>query len=148
MGGAGAAAGVLAGGMLTSWLGWRSVFLVNVPVGLAAGLLALHMVPRSGSASRFGRGLDLPGAALAVAGLVTVVSAFAGAPAHGWASARTLLLLALALVLLAAVAAAGTPAPRPPLPPHNLFPRAHRAAVPGVAGAPPVAVRPHVPPPR
>jgi EmrB/QacA subfamily drug resistance transporter len=105
MGGAGAAAGVLAGGILTSWLGWRSVFLVNVPVGLAAGLLALHMVPRSGSASRFGRRLDLPGAALAVAGLVTVVYAFAGTPTHGWASARTLLLFALAVVLLAAFAA-------------------------------------------
>src|SRR5215469_14143397 len=36
IGGAGAAAGVLAGGVLTSWLGWRAVFLVNVPVGLAA----------------------------------------------------------------------------------------------------------------
>src|SRR5260370_20592450 len=57
IGGADAAAGVLAGGILTSWLGWRSVFLVNVPVGLAAGLLAPHMVPRSGSPSPFPRGL-------------------------------------------------------------------------------------------
>src|SRR5215467_16004503 len=40
--GAGAAVGVLAGGMLTTWLGWRSVFLVNVPVGLAAGVLGLR----------------------------------------------------------------------------------------------------------
>src|SRR5215475_5744469 len=83
IGGAGAAAGVLAGGMLTTWLGWRSVFLVNVPVGLAAGLLSVHVVPRSGSAGRLGRELDLPGAALAVAGLVTVAYALAGAPAHG-----------------------------------------------------------------
>src|SRR5689334_7679516 len=45
LGGAGAAAGVLAGGVLTSWLGWRSVFLINVPVGAAAGLLSLRLVP-------------------------------------------------------------------------------------------------------
>src|SRR5215471_17596505 len=52
LGGAGAAAGVLAGGLLTTWLGWRSVFLVNVPVGVAAGLLSVRMVPRSAAASR------------------------------------------------------------------------------------------------
>jgi len=117
IGGAGAAAGVLAGGILTSWLGWRSVFLVNVPAGLAAGLLALHMVPRSAAARRFGRELDLPGAALAVAGLVTIVYTLAGAPAHGWASARTLLLLALGVVLLAAFAAVERRTRRPLLPP-------------------------------
>src|SRR5258708_1590444 len=115
MGGAGAAAGVLAGGILTSWLGWRSVFLVNVPVGLAAGLLALDMVPRSGSASRFGRRLDLPGPALAGGRPVTGVSALAGAPTHGWGSARTVLLLALAVVLLAAFAAGERPAAKPPV---------------------------------
>src|SRR6266702_4668062 len=117
IGGAGAAAGVLAGGILTSWLGWRSVFLVNVPAGLAAGLLALHMVPRSAAARRFGRELDLHGAALAVAGLVTIVYTLAGAPAHGWASARSLLLLALAVVLLAAFGVVERRTRRPLLPP-------------------------------
>ncbi len=116
IGGAGAAAGVLAGGILTSWLGWRSVFLVNVPVGLAAGLLALHMVPRSGSAGRLGWELDLPGASLAVAGLVTGGYALAGAPAHGWASARTLLLFALAVVVLAAFVAVERRSRRPLVP--------------------------------
>jgi hypothetical protein len=52
---------------------------------------------RSLGAARFGRELDLPGAALAVAGLVTLCYALANAPAHGWGSARTLILLALAL---------------------------------------------------
>src|SRR5499427_7059080 len=47
LGGGGAAAGVLAGGILTNWLGWRSVFLINVPVGVASGLLSLRLVPRS-----------------------------------------------------------------------------------------------------
>ena len=116
IGGAGAAVGVLAGGILTTWLGWRSVFLVNVPVGVVAGLLSLHLVPRHKPQHGLGRELDLPGAALAVAGLVTVAYALAGAPAHGWGSARTLLLLALAFVLLAAFAAVERSAWRPLVP--------------------------------
>ena len=51
IGGAGAAAGVLAGGMLDDVAGWRSVFLVNVPVGVVAGLLSLHLVPRHEAAA-------------------------------------------------------------------------------------------------
>ncbi len=116
IGGAGAAVGVLAGGILTTWLGWRSVFLVNVPVGVVVGLLSLRLVPWHKPGRRFGRELDLPGAALAVAGLVAVVYALAGAPAHGWASSRTVLLLALALVLLAAFAAVERSVRRPLVP--------------------------------
>ena len=116
IGGAGAAAGVLAGGILTTWLGWRSVFLVNVPVGVVAGLLSLHLVPRHRPQRRGVRELDLPGAALAVAGLVTVAYTLAGAPAHGWGSARTLLPLALALALLAGFAAVERSARRPLVP--------------------------------
>src|SRR5215470_6072621 len=116
LGGAGAAVGVLAGGVLTTWLGWRSVFLVNVPVGVAAGLLGLHLVPRHEPRRGFGRELDLPGAALAVTGLVTLAYALAGAPAHGWGSARTLLLLAAASILLAGFAAVERSARRPLVP--------------------------------
>jgi len=117
LGGAGAAAGVLAGGLLTTWLGWRAVFLVNVPVGAVAGLLSLRMVPRSAAASRAGRDLDLAGAALAVGGLVAATYAIAGAPSRGWVSAQTVLLVALAVALLAAFAVAERQARRPLLPP-------------------------------
>jgi EmrB/QacA subfamily drug resistance transporter len=117
IGGAGAAAGVLAGGMLTTWFGWRSVFLVNVPVGLTAFLLSMHMVPRSAAMRRLGAQLDLPGAALAVAGLVSIAYALAGAPAHGWASARTLLLFAVAIVLLTIFAVVERRSQRPLVPP-------------------------------
>jgi len=116
IGGAGAAVGVLAGGVLTTWLGWRSIFLVNVPVGMVAGLLSLHLVPRHQPGCRIISELDLPGAALAVAGLVTAAYALAGTPAHGWGSARTLLLLALAFVLLAAFATVERSARRPLVP--------------------------------
>ncbi len=115
IGGAGAAVGVLAGGILTTWLGWRSVFLVNVPVGVVAGLLSLHLVPQHRPRRRFVRELDLPGAALAVAGLVMLAYTLAGAPAHGWGSARTLL-LALALALLTGFAAVERSARRPLVP--------------------------------
>src|SRR5215472_15898827 len=59
LGGAGAAVGVLAGGVLTTWLGWRSVFLVNVPVGVAAGVLGMHLVPPHQPRRGLGRELDL-----------------------------------------------------------------------------------------
>ena len=110
IGGAGAAAGALAGGILTTWLGWRSVFLVNVPVGVVAGVLSLRLAPRHRPRRRFARELYLPGAALAVAGLVMLAYTLAGAPAHGWGSARTLLPLGLALAVLAGFAAAERPA--------------------------------------
>jgi len=117
LGGGGAAAGVLAGGILTTWLGWRSVFLVNVPVGVAAGLLSLRLVPRSGARPGARRQLDLPGALLVVAGLVTGVYALAGTAQHGWGPGRTLLLLALSAGLLAGFAVVERAARRPLLPP-------------------------------
>jgi EmrB/QacA subfamily drug resistance transporter len=119
IGGGGAAAGVLAGGMLTTWLGWRSVFLVNVPVGVVAAVLSLRLVPRSGAGTRNGRALDVPGALSVTAALATGVYALAGTSAHGWGSARTLLLLAVSTGLLAAFAAAERTARRPLLPPQT-----------------------------
>ena len=116
LGGAGAAVGVLAGGVLTTWLGWRSVFLVNVPVGVVTGLLALHLVPRHQLRRGQGRELDLVGAALAVAGLVTLAYALASAPAHGWPSAWTLGLLALALIFLVGFATVERSVCRPLVP--------------------------------
>jgi EmrB/QacA subfamily drug resistance transporter len=119
LGGGGAAAGVLAGGVLTTWLGWRSVFLVNVPVGVAAGLLSLRLVPSPGARARIRRELDLPGALLVVAGLVAGVYALAGTPQHGWGSARTLLLLAASVGLLTSFGVVERWAGRPLVPPQT-----------------------------
>ncbi len=135
LGGAGAAVGVLAGGILTTWLGWRSIFLVNVPVGAVAGALGMHLVPRHKPRARFVGELDLPGAALAVAGLVTVAYALAGAPAHGWGSARTLLLLVAAFVLLAAFAVVERFVRRPLVPPQIWRTRSLAAGVVVMLGA-------------
>jgi EmrB/QacA subfamily drug resistance transporter len=116
LGGAGAAVGVLAGGMLTSWLGWRSVFLINVPAGMIVGILSARLLPVAAPAGRV-RDLDLPGALLVTAGLATAVYALASAPAHGWGSARTLLLLAVSSSLLIGFAFVESRAARPLLPP-------------------------------
>jgi EmrB/QacA subfamily drug resistance transporter len=113
IGGAGAAAGVLLGGVLTSWLGWRSVFFVNVPTGLVTAAIALHLIPRGDTTPIRAvlRRLDLPGAGALVSGLGVLVYAVQGAAALGWGSARTLGLLALAAALLTGFAAIERRAP-------------------------------------
>jgi MFS family permease len=116
IGAGGAAAGVLLGGLLTSWLSWEWVFFVNVPVGAAAAALALRLVPTTPADRASLRGLDLPGALAVVAGLVVLVYAVEGAPDHGWGSARTLGLLAVAAALLGAFAAIERAAVRPLVP--------------------------------
>jgi EmrB/QacA subfamily drug resistance transporter len=100
IGGGGAAAGVLLGGILTSWAGWESVFFINLPIGVIAGGAALHLLPADSGSGGFRR-LDLPGAAALVSGLVTLVYAIEGTGTHGWDSARTLVLFAAAGILLA-----------------------------------------------
>ena len=126
----GLALGVLAGGALTTWLGWRSVFLINVPVGLAVFAAGRHLPadrvpsgPGAGGGTAPGarlRRLDLRGAVLAVAGPVAGVYAISGAPEHGWASARTLGLLALSAALLASFGLAERRASAPLIAPGTL----------------------------
>jgi EmrB/QacA subfamily drug resistance transporter len=132
---AGAAAGLVLGGMLTTWLSWEWVFLINVPVGLVAGLLALHLVPSAPPVRTGRRQLDLPGAASVVAGLVVLVYALEGTAEHGWGSARTLLLLALAGSLLATFATIERSVARPLLPPQTWRVRSLVAAAALMLGA-------------
>jgi MFS family permease len=84
IGGAGGAAGLLLGGVLTELLGWRSVFLINVPVGVVAiALVAAWLDPMRGTARRL-RDIDLAGAALAAAAFGGLVLAANRAAAEGW----------------------------------------------------------------
>src|SRR6202142_1010240 len=97
--GAGGAAGVLLGGILTSGLSWRWVLFVNVPIGLAAAALAPRTLVESraeGGASTF----DLPGAVAVTAGLSLLVYAIVDTVNLGWGSTTTLLRLASAVLLL------------------------------------------------
>ena len=119
IGSAGAAAGMLFGGMLTTWLSWEWIFLINVPVGVVAAILALRLVPSTPPAATGRRQLDLPGAVSVVGGLVVLVYALEGTAEHGWGSARTLVLLAVAAGLLAGFIGVERAVARPLLPPRT-----------------------------
>jgi EmrB/QacA subfamily drug resistance transporter len=101
MGGSGAAVGVLAGGVLTKWLGWEWIFFVNVPVGTVAFLLTRSIV-RESRAENVERRYDAAGAVLITSSLVLLVFALTRANNVGWGSAQTLLILAASAVLMAA----------------------------------------------
>jgi len=111
----GAAAGLLLGGVLTQYAGWRWNFFLNVPVGIITGILIARLVPRHGPAGE-DRHLDLPGATLVTAGLMAAVLGFSQAPAWGWGDARTLGAIAAAMVLLAGFALNERSAIRPLMP--------------------------------
>jgi EmrB/QacA subfamily drug resistance transporter len=117
--GAGGAAGVLLGGILTSGLSWRWVLFVNVPIGLIAALLA----PRTLRESRAEDGtttFDVPGAVTVTAGLSLLVYAVVDTVNSGWGSTATLLRLGGAALLLIAflVIERGS---RHPLMPFSIF---------------------------
>jgi EmrB/QacA subfamily drug resistance transporter len=98
VGGFGAAAGVLLGGILTDALSWEWIFFVNVPVGV----LALALTPllltesRDAGVKRF----DVPGAVLVTSGLSSLVYAITQAGEQGWLAGRTLGFFAAAVALL------------------------------------------------
>ena len=100
VGGFGAAAGVLLGGVLTDALSWEWIFLLNVPVGVAAFALAPLLLGESRDASvkRF----DALGGVLVTSGLVTLVYAITKAGDYGWGSVETIGLFSVAAVLLGA----------------------------------------------
>src|ERR1700733_13238236 len=97
--GAGGAAGVLLGGVLTSGLSWRWVLFVNVPIGLAAAAAAPRLLLES-HAEDGTEGFDIPGAVTVTAGLALLVYAVVDAVNVGWGSTGTLLRLAGAAILL------------------------------------------------
>src|ERR671927_415967 len=100
LGGSGAAAGVLFGGILTKYLGWEWIFFVNVPVGALVFALTWPIVPES-RAELGHRRFDAAGAVTVTGGLALLVYAISKAPDVGWGTARTILLLVGAAAALA-----------------------------------------------
>jgi EmrB/QacA subfamily drug resistance transporter len=100
LGGSGAAAGVLFGGILTKYLGWEWIFFVNVPVGVLVFALTRPIVPES-RADLGHRSFDVAGAVSVTGGLALFVYAISKAPDVGWATGRTIGLLVASLVILA-----------------------------------------------
>jgi EmrB/QacA subfamily drug resistance transporter len=95
--GAGAALGLLLGGILTEYLDWRWVLFVNVPIGVALIIGAFLYLPNS---ERLQGRFDFPGALLSVAGMVAVVYGFINAARDGWTNGVTVACLAGGVVLL------------------------------------------------
>jgi EmrB/QacA subfamily drug resistance transporter len=90
VGGAGAAIGVLVGGLLTEFGDWRMIFYVNLPVAAALAIAATKIVPADTQKPRW-RGLDLRGAVLATTSLGAIVFAISQGQTAGWTSLQTLL---------------------------------------------------------
>jgi EmrB/QacA subfamily drug resistance transporter len=100
--GSGAAAGVLLGGLLTSYLSWSWIFFINVPVGVAAIAVTPVLLRESRAADLEHRHFDFAGAASVTGGLMLLVYAMTRATSDGWGSATTLGLLAGAAALVLA----------------------------------------------
>jgi len=117
--GAGGAAGVLLGGILTSGLSWRWVLFVNVPIGVLCALLAPRLLQESRVESET-RDFDLPGAITVTAGLALLVYALVETVNVGWGSTATILRLAGSAALLGAFIAIEARR-RAPLMPFSIF---------------------------
>jgi EmrB/QacA subfamily drug resistance transporter len=96
---AGGALGVLAGGLLTEYAGWRAVMFVNVPI--VAGALALAARVDAGPPPVRGGRPDVLGAVLATAGVALLVLGVVRTDRHPWSSPVTVATLVLAAALLA-----------------------------------------------
>jgi len=102
MSGGGAAVGLIAGGLLTTYLSWRWVMFVNVPIGIVTAILAGYVL--SESTRRRGR-FDLPGAITSTAGVALLVYGLSNASTDQagishWTDAKVIVSLAAAVVLL------------------------------------------------
>jgi EmrB/QacA subfamily drug resistance transporter len=113
--GSGAAAGVLLGGVLTSYLSWSWIFFINVPVAVAAIALA-PLLLRESRAELAHRHFDVPGATSITAGLMLLVYATTRATSDGWTAGSTIALLAGAAALVLAFVAIELRSPWPLLP--------------------------------
>ena len=117
--GSGAAAGVLLGGVLTSYFGWSWIFFVNVPVAAIAIALTPYLL-RESRADLAHRHFDLAGAASVTSGLMLLVYGLTRATTDGWGSPVTLGLIGAAAALVAAFVAIESRS-RSPLLPLRIF---------------------------
>jgi EmrB/QacA subfamily drug resistance transporter len=120
MGGAGGAAGVLLGGIITDLLTWRWILFINVPIGLTAAVLAQRYIV-AGRAEEPERNFDLAGAVSATLGLSVLVLGIVRTDVTGWGSIPTLALMAAGLVLLVAFLAIEGRFAKSPLMPLRIY---------------------------
>jgi len=119
--GMGGALGLLLGGVLTEYLGWRWCLFVNVPVAAVTLVAALRLLPAM--PPQRGARLDVPGVALVVAGLVAFVYGLSSAASRGWTAPVTLATLVAGVVLIAGFLLTEAAVSAPLLPPRILADR-------------------------
>ncbi len=95
------ALGPVVGGLLVSTVGWRSIFWINIPIGLTAVVLALRYIPES--KAPVARRIDVPGQVLVIVLLASLTYGIIEAPEQGWSSALIVGALAVAGMSLAAL---------------------------------------------
>jgi EmrB/QacA subfamily drug resistance transporter len=113
--GSGGAAGVLLGGILTSYAGWSWIFFINLPIG-AAVLAATPFLISEGRGVLTHRHFDFAGAVSSTGGLMLLAYGIARAASHGWGNATTIGILAGSVLLVAAFVAIERRSPAPLLP--------------------------------
>jgi len=96
--GAAAAAGPILGGLLTEHLGWRTIFLVNLPISVVAVVLARRVLPEA--LNPHAHRIDLPGVVTFTVAAGALTYGFISASEHSWASTRTLGALGLGIAVL------------------------------------------------
>ena len=117
---AGGSIGLLAGGVLTQSLDWHWIFFINIPIGIATGVLATRLLERDRGIG-FSGGADVLGALLITASLMVIVYTIVKPAAeHGWGSRATLIFGAIGIGLLAAFVVREAKA-RNPLVPLRIF---------------------------
>ncbi|HWE53976.1 MAG TPA: MFS transporter [Acidimicrobiales bacterium] len=119
--GAGGAAGVLLGGVLTAEISWRWVLFVNLPIGIAALAVASMFLTESRRPAGAAPKLDITGAILVTGGLGVLIYAIVGTDNHAWGSSQTLTLLAVAVAVLAVFGVVEARFASSPLVPFRLF---------------------------
>ncbi|MER7110084.1 MFS transporter [Streptomyces sp. NPDC000229] len=99
------ALGPIVGGLFVELLGWRWIFLVNVPIGVLVVAGALTRMPESAAPRDTRRRMDLLGAALGVGALLALHYPLVAGPEAGWAAPEVLIPAAVGVVLVVALVA-------------------------------------------
>lgn len=126
--GAGAAVGMLLGGTLTNYLGWRSTLFVNVGISFVAVIGAATVIARGPARKRGGPSLDVPGTLIGSAGLFGIVYGFSNAESHPWSAPNTWAFLVGGVIMVVIFMWWQTRAAHPLLPPHVILDRTRGGA--------------------